>query len=269
MSIKQYSVAFADNSVQAETHKMTLASLPNRFKVSRHGPADIVFVSANDVDAVKLSDYVHADTVAIVVSAPASLSTFGEKVLGDYSSSAGRVVPQLHFSPHIMANPATKNTINPSDYALVDSQICLGHADFAAGMAEQLAVFRHIFGPLSFLEVLSKSEANYRAVGRFGELGQRFHLGGYVKAGASPAMTFNAVGKSARIEIVIESGATARPARVLVHTAERTIEETPPFQSAQRLTWARLHENLSSQSGSDSAFQHFMADVHMARKALA
>jgi hypothetical protein len=228
------------NGATAVLHRTVLASLPNRYVLS-DGAAEVVLVSAGlgtDVGRV-CGDGARA----VFVDRPGRLSS---EELGAIVEAADRneciVVPAPRFAPRIAA-------LEPFAGGDVDVLECTinGRDEFRSLLVEQLALVRTVLGAVASVRVLHSSATHYVVDATMADE-QPVHviLNGLASPGGVDEVRLHAVGAERRLDVHIDAGSVARPARIDRFDRHGRHTPWPVHQHAHRITLTGLHRLLTA-----------------------
>ena len=259
------------DSAVAALHRAVLASLPQRFLVTgkRVGECtDIVVVSGQEpswMDRVGLA--VDAGAKGILLAAPTAADPAQVRTL----ATGGLVVAvDIRFAPDPSWAAAVSDiAVDARSASLIDSVVTVEKAtesSLFAGLVEQLALVRSLFGSFDHLGCIHRTTRQHALVGHSG--GAAVSLTAVASETPGSTLRMDVVSAARRWQAHFDDTALARPTEITLYDGNGALSRPLLYASGRRSAWMQLHAAITEQASIPYSLEDLATDLEIAKRAL-
>jgi hypothetical protein len=236
------------------THRVVLASLPERFAVSdessRDASPEVVLVSTNHHNWPQHPAFVTSGLRAVMLTGPGAASTSAvENLMERRTASAPRVLVS-----HVFASDPTWTSIRPNvtsdaeQTSVIDTVVTVAKPELLLpALLEQLATLRSIVPSIGDdLALVHSGTRSYLLAGRARACA--ISLAGVVSPAGSSTMSLDVVGATRRWRVDWHAEPLAAPTTAVRADEHGTTSAPHRYESGHRRSWIELHTLLTDPS---------------------
>jgi hypothetical protein len=250
------------DSARAALHRVVLASLPQRFVITRKRGADIAVVS---VDGIGTAVAAGAKGILLVASTAVELPQIRDLAPGD---------AVIAVDTRFAADPtwaATLADIAPDarTASLIDSVVTVEELTERAlfeSLVDQLAVLRRLVGSFDRLGCIHRSSRQLALVGSAS--GVAVSLTAVASATLGSTLRVDVVSADRRWKAYFDDTALARPTEITLYDCHGARSRPLLYASGRRTAWIQLHAAITEKANVAYSLDDFATDLRIAQQAL-